>query len=111
HAMFGQRGSIKKWLQVETPGVREALTNPAMLSGAAGIMAQLAMQQSMAEITAYLEVIDKKLDDVLRAQTNQVLARLDGVDLAVREAMTVRASVGRVSEVTWSKVESSAQTI
>lgn len=109
YAMLGQRGSIKKWMQVETPGVK--VSNPAMLSGVAGVMAQMAMQQTMAEITDYLAVIDQKLDDVLRAQTNQVLARLDGVDLAVREAMSVRASVGRVSEVTWSKVQSSAQTI
>ena len=111
YAMLGQRGSIKNWLKVETPGVGSTLSNPAILSGAAGIMAQMAMQQSMAEITEYLAIIDQKLDNVLRAQTNQVLARLDGVDLAAREAMSVRASVGRVSEVTWSKVQSSAQTI
>jgi len=109
HAMLGQRGSIKKWLQIENPTA--LARNPAMLSGAAGIMAQMAMQQTMDEIIDYLASIDAKLDDVLRAQTNQVLARLDGVDLAVREAMSVRASVGRVSEVTWSKVQSSAQTI
>lgn len=111
HAMLGQRGSIKKWLQIETPGPGVDWTNPAMLASAAGIMAQLAMQQQMSEITDYLETIDQKLDQVLRAQTNQVLARLDGVHLAVREAMSVREAVGRVSEVTWSKVQSSAQTI
>jgi len=109
HAMLGQRGSIKKWLQIENPTA--LARNPAMLSGAAGVMAQMAMQQTMDEIIAYLASIDAKLDDVLRAQTNQVLARLDGVDLAVREAMSVRAAVGRVSEVTWSKVQNSAQTI
>lgn len=110
HAMVGPRGDIKQWIQiVKTPG--SMVTNPAMLAGAAGIMAQVAMQQQMDAITDYLETIDKKLDDVLRAQTNQVLARLDGVDLAVREAMSVRSAVGRVSEVTWSKVQSSAQTI
>jgi hypothetical protein len=87
------------------------VTNPAMLAGAAGIMAQIAMQQQMKAITDYLAVIDQKLDDVLRAQTNQVLARLDGVDLAVREAESVRDAVGRVSEVTWSKVQNSAQMI
>ena len=91
-----------------TPG--SMVTNPAMLAGAAGIMAQIAMQQTMAEITD-LATIDDKLDHVLRAQTNQVLARLDGVDLAVREAVSVREAVGRVSEVTWSKVQNSAQTI
>ncbi len=110
HAMLGQRGSIKSWLQIDTGSVA-ALNNPAMLAGAAGIMAQMAMQQQMAEIVDYLALIDQKVDSVLRAQTNQALARLDGVDLAVREAMSVRDAVGRVSEVTWSKVQNSAQTI
>ena len=87
------------------------LTNPAVLAGAAGIMAQIAMQQTMDEITDYLATIDEKLDDVLRAQTNQVLARMDGVDLAIKEAMSVRDTVGRVSEVTWSKVQNSSATI
>jgi hypothetical protein len=110
HAMFGQRGSIKKWLQIDTT-VPAKLASPAMLAGVAGIMAQFAMQQQMDEIKDYLATIDQKLDAVLRAQTNQVLARLDGVDLAVREAVSVREAVGRVSEVTWSKVQNSAQTI
>jgi len=110
YAMAGPRGDIKQWLQiVNSP--RSMVTNPAVLAGAAGIMAQFAMQQQMNEITAYLATIDQKLDAVLRSQTNQVLARLDGVALAVREAMSVRDAVGRVSEVTWSKVQNSAQTI
>jgi len=110
HAMVGEPGKIKNWVQVvRTPG--SMVTNPAMLAGAAGIMAQLAMQQQMDAIMDYLAVIDEKLDSVLRAQTNQVLARLDGVELAVREAMSIREAVGRVSEVTGSKVQSSAQAI
>ena len=110
HAMVGKPGEVKRWLQfVKTP--RSIATNPAMLAGAAGIMAQMAMQQQMDEITDYLATIDEKLDDVLRAQTNQVLARMDGIDLAIREAMSVRATVGRVSEVTWSKVQNSSATI
>lgn len=110
HAMVGKPGDIKNWIQiVNSPG--SMLTNPAVLAGAAGLMTQFAMQQQMDEITDYLITIDQKLDAVLRSQTNQVLARLDGVDLAIREAMTVRDAVGRVSEVTWSKVQSSAQAI
>ena len=110
HAMVGQRGDIKQWIQiVKSPG--SMVSNPAVLAGAAGIMAQFAMQQQMNEITDYLATIDQKLDAVLRSQTNQVLARLDGVALAAREAMNVRDAVGRVSEVTWSKVQNSAQTI
>lgn len=44
------------------------MTNPALLAGAAGIMAQVAMQQTMNEITDYLATIDEKVDDVLRAR-------------------------------------------
>jgi len=110
HAMVGQPGDINQWIQiVKSPG--SMVTNPAMLAGAAGVMAQIAMQQQMDAIMDYLARIDEKLDSVLRAQTNQVLARMDGVALAVQEATSVRDSVGRVSEVTWSKVQSSAQTI
>ena len=110
YAMVGQPGYIKQWIRiVKTPG--SMVTNPAILAGAAGVMAQIAMQQQMDAIMDYLATIDQKLDDVLRAQTNQVLARLDGVDLAIREAMSVREAVGRVSEVTWSKVQNSAQAI
>lgn len=109
-AVLTEGGKSKGFLQlVRTPG--SALTNPALLSGVGGMMAQLAMQQAMEEITDYLAKIDEKLDDVLRAQTNQVLARMDGVDLAIREAMKVRETVGRVSEVTWSKVQATSTTI
>ena len=110
HAMVGHPGNIQQWIQIAKSPASMA-TNPALLSGAAGVMAQMAMQQQMDAIMDYLAIIDEKLDDVLRAQTNQVLARLDGVDLAVREAMSVREAVGRVSEVTWSKVQTSAQAI
>lgn len=106
HAMIGKPGEVQQWVQVvKAPG--SMLVNPAMLAGAAGIMSQLAMQQQMSEITAYLQRIDEKLDAVVRMQTNQVLARIDGVELVVREAMHVRKAVGRVSEVTWSKAQAS----
>jgi len=110
HAMVGKRGHIQQWIQI-SKGPGSMVTNPALLAGAAGIMAQISMQQSMAEITDYLKTIDAKLDDVLRAQTNQVLARMDGVDLAIKEATKVLETVGRVSEVTWSKVQHSSSTI
>lgn len=95
HAMAGKPGDIKQWIQVvKGPGSIGA--NPAVLSGAAGIMAQLAMQQAMAEITDYLVTIDQKLDDVLRAQKDAVLADVIGVDLVIEEAMTVREHAGPV---------------
>jgi hypothetical protein len=92
-------------------GPGSMLSNPAILAGAAGIMAQIAMEQAMDEITDYLAAIDEKVDDILRAQKDAVLADMIGVAFAIEEAMTVRQQVGRVSEVTWSKVQATPQTI
>jgi hypothetical protein len=97
-------------LQIVTkPGT--ALTNPALLSGAGGLMSQMAMQQAMEEITDYLVAIDAKVDDILRAQKDAVLSRMVGVGFELDEAMTLREARGRVDEVTWSKVQSSASTL
>lgn len=103
-AVLTDHGKITGLLEiVKTPGAM--LTNPAMLSGAAGLMAQLAMKQTMEEITEYLAVIDAKVDAVLRAQTDAVVADMIGVELVVDEALTIRDRVDRVSEITWSKVQ------
>ncbi|MDZ5661398.1 hypothetical protein SFC79_06430 [Nocardioides sp. S-58] len=106
----GDKGQIKGFVEfVRGPGA--GLTNPAMLAGAAGIMAQLAMQQTMDEITDYLARIDAKLDDVLRAQKDSVVSRLTGAGMAIDEAMTVSRARGKVDEVTWSKVQNLSTTI
>jgi hypothetical protein len=110
HAMIGKPGNIQNWLQI-AKGPGAMLASPAVLAGAAGIMAQLAMQQAMAEITDYLAVIDKKVDDVLRAQKDAALADMIGVDLVIDEALVVREHVGGVSAVTWSKVQVTSLTI
>lgn len=103
-------GQFAKNLQfVAKPGAM--LTNPAILAGVGGIMAQYAMQQAMEEITEYLAKIDAKIDDILRAQKDAVFADMIGVELMIDESMVVRDQVGRVSEVTWSKVQGSAATI
>ncbi|WP_341392907.1 hypothetical protein [Arthrobacter sp. G119Y2] len=106
----GQGGGIKAIVQFSS-GNASKLANPALLAGAAGIMAQAAMQQSMDEITDYLAAIDEKVDDILRAQKDAVLADMLGVDFVIEEALTVRAEVGRVSDVTWSKVQATSGTI
>ena len=111
-AVMMDKGKAKHILEfAKTPGAKSLLTNPAILAGAAGLMAQMAMQQSMDEITDYLATIDKKVDDVLRAQTDAVVADMIAVELVVDEAMTIRERVGRVSEITWSKVQSTSMTV
>ncbi|MFC9594763.1 hypothetical protein ACFTUC_33870 [Streptomyces sp. NPDC056944] len=106
----GRKGQIKGFVEfVKAP--RSLLTNPAMLAGAAGIMAQLAMQQAMDEITDYLAAIDEKVDDVRRAQKDAVVARMIGVGFVVEEAMIIRERRGRVDQVTWSKVQNAPTTL
>jgi hypothetical protein len=106
----GQKGGIKSIVQfVRGPGSK--LANPAVLAGVGGLMAQMAMQQAMNEITEYLAVIDAKVDDILRAQKGAVLADMIGAGMALDEAMTLRAQVGRVSEVTWSKVQTTSMIV
>lgn len=109
-AIVTKNGKTKHILEfVRTPG--SMLTNPAMLAGAAGIMAQLAMQQTMDEIIDYLAKIDAKVDDVLRAQKDAALADMIGVEFVIDEAMTIREEVGFVSETTWSKVQATTATV
>ncbi|MGJ9424182.1 hypothetical protein [Aeromicrobium sp. CF3.5] len=74
-------------------------------------MAQAALQQSMDEITDYLALIDQKVDDVLRAQKDAVIADMIGVDLVLEEAMALREHSGRVNEVTWSKAQATSATV
>jgi hypothetical protein len=81
------------------------LANPAVLAGIGGLMTQLAMQKAIDDIQDYLVIIDKKIDDVLRAQKDAALADMIGVGLMIDEAMIIRAEVGKVSDVTWSKVQ------
>jgi len=103
-----EKGKIKEVLELAP---RSFMTDPALLAGAAGIMAQLAIQQTINELTDYLAAIDEKVDDILRAQKGSVVADMIGVDLVVEEAMTIREQVGWVSEVTWSKVQATSATI
>lgn len=106
------KGKITKILEFTKPGsIGSMLTNPAVLAGAAGVMAQYAMQQTMEEITDYLKVIDEKVDDVLRAQKDAALAEIIGVGMVMDDAMLKREHVGRVSEVTWSSLHGAAQVI
>ena len=104
HAMVGKPGSIKSWLQIEQ-GPGSLLTNPAMLSGAAGIMAQVAMQQTMAEITDYLSRIDEKVDEVLGKVDGTVLKDMIGARLQIRRARTMQEQEGRVTDDAWGEVQ------
>jgi hypothetical protein len=106
----GDSGQIRGFVEfVKGPGPLRA--NPAVLANVAAVMAQLAMQQAMDEISDYLATIEEKVDDVLRAQEDAELAKMVGGEFMIEEAMTIREQVGRVSEITWSKVQNTSETI
>jgi hypothetical protein len=105
--MVGAPGRVKNWLQTEQ-GVGSLLTNPATLSGVAGLMAQVAGQQTMAEITNYLDRIDAKVDDVLGKVDDTVLKGMRGARLQIRRAQTMRDQEGRVTSDSWSEVQNAS---
>jgi hypothetical protein len=110
HAMIGEPGDVKQWLQIaHAPSV--LLSGPFALTALSTMMQQRAMQHQMDEIVEYLQEISEKVDDILRGQKDAVLADMLGVDLIIEEAFTVRDQVGRVSEITWSKVQACGMTI
>ncbi|WP_228507613.1 hypothetical protein [Herbiconiux sp. VKM Ac-1786] len=110
HAMIGDAGDIKQWLQIaQAPTL--LLSGPFALTALSTMMQQRAMQEQMDEIVEYLQEINEKVDDILRGQRDAVLADMIGVDLIIEEALTVRDQVGRVSEITWSKVQASGMTL
>lgn len=110
HAMIGNSGDIKQWLQI-AQAPTALLSGPVAFAAIATMMQQYAMQQQMDEIVDYLQEINGKVDDILRGQKDAVVADMIGVDLIIEEALHVRDEVGRVSEVTWSKVQATATTI
>jgi hypothetical protein len=65
----------------------------------------------MDELTDYLAAIDEKVEDVLRAQKDAVLSRMIGLGLVIEETLTIREHGGRVSDITWSKVQGRRRTI
>ena len=107
HLMVGVPGKVKNWLQTEQ-GVGSLLTNPAALSGVAGLMAQVAGQQTMAEITNYLDRIDAKVDDVLGKVDDTVLKDMRGARFQIRRAQTMRDQEGRVTSDSWSEVQNAS---
>ena len=109
HAMIGEPGSISKWIQVED-GPASLLMNPAVLSGVAGIMAQIARQQEVRALKEFLVSIDGKLDDLRRGQRDGILAKMDRAVSVIGEAMIIRERGGD-RETAWRKVENEVGTI
>lgn len=97
-------GQITKHLTFE----KAALVTPAGSAVAASMVTQAAIEAALEDITEYLEVIDAKLDRLLKQRRVEVLGQLGGVTLAIDEANAIHAETGTVSAVTWSKVQANS---
>lgn len=84
---------------------QEVKFSPVMASNAAGIAAQAAIEAAIAEIKEYLEVIDEKLDDLLRERKINALAQLGGIQYTIEEADELYRRSSSISATTWSKVD------
>ncbi|MFI1831126.1 hypothetical protein ACH41E_32500 [Streptomyces sp. NPDC020412] len=104
----GDRGQIKSFVEF-AKGAGPFRGTPAVLANVAAMMAQLAMQQAMDEITDYLATIDEKVDDVRRAQEDDALSKMIGAEIVIDEVTIIRDEVGRVSDITWSKVQATSE--
>lgn len=87
HAMLGEPGKKSmKWLQVQD-APSDLVTNPAILSGLGGVMAQFAERSEGQDLKELLARIDEKLDDVLRAQRDSVLAKIQSAESQLSSSM------------------------
>lgn len=103
YAMAGTRGSIKEWLRIDTTAGAKA-ANPAVLSGLAGALSQAARQQEAAQLRELVEILDQKLDQVLRGQRDEILGDLAGIEREIRAALRTTEIEGEIDPLTWSKL-------
>ncbi|WP_289020115.1 hypothetical protein [uncultured Ornithinimicrobium sp.] len=98
------KGQITKHLKFDNLSKGGALT-PAAPAVFGAMATQYAIEAALDDITAYLEEIDRKIDQLLKQRKTETLGQIGGVSLAIDEAVSIYASTGTVSSTTWSKVQ------
>ena len=106
----GDKGRITRHVRFENLTKVGALT-PAAPAVLGAMATQYAMESALDEITAYLEAIDAKLDQLLKQRKTETLGQIGGVTLAIEEAAAIYEATGSVSSVTWSKVQAPSLTL
>lgn len=101
YAVAGARGHIKEWIRVDTT-TRASFSNPGLISGAAGLLAQAARRQEAEQLRDLLESLGKKIDEVLRGQKDEIIGDLDGIERQIRVTQQRLNTEGDVDALTWS---------
>lgn len=110
YAMAGRPGDIKQWLKVSTSAGAK-LTNPGLLSGVAGGLAQAASQAEAEQLRELLVSLDTKIDKVLRGQRDAVIGPLNGVERHLRSAQTFLQVQDGIDAQEWDKIAGAPQRI
>ena len=106
HAMLGKSGSIKSWLQVEASPF-SIITNPAALSGVAGLLAQEALLSEIRRIANFLEQLDFKIDAIREDLRTKTIAKLMRVSNAIEDAQVKMShNGGELNSTAWSVIQS-----
>lgn len=81
-----------------------AVAGPQASVAIALILAQVAIQEAVAQIINYLTGMGEKIEKVLKDQQDQAVANIFKIRQAVTEVSMIRDETGTINEVAWSKV-------
>ncbi|AOZ73262.1 hypothetical protein BK816_08170 [Boudabousia tangfeifanii] len=91
--------------------LKRGVASPSLLTGVGGVMAQIAREQAIKEISDYLKQMDSKLEDLLQDQKDQAVSNLLGVAQTIKETEAIAFQTGQLSETTWSKLSQAPQNL
>lgn len=80
------------------------VSGPHTFIAAGAVLAQVAAEQQMKEISKHLESIEDKLDYVLNDLKGSLFAEFEGATASIDKAMALREETGRANEVAWAQV-------
>jgi hypothetical protein len=99
----GPKGRINQHAKFVMPG--GGTPNPLMMSNAATLAMSMAIQVAIEDLRKYLETMDVKLDKLLQNDRAEAMGEIRGITRIMSEAFDMYQETGRVSSVSWDKVQ------
>lgn len=111
YVMFGEPGKVSSWVKADV-GPGTLLTNPAVVSGVAGLMAQQALQSQLQQFHERFDSVENKLDVMIQGRKTDQLAQLAAMVEVVQDAkIKSEANSGLVNQTLWSTIDSERKAI
>lgn len=98
----GNAGSIVKHLKFENTAL---LATPAAPLAVAAILEESAAQAQMDQVLDYLEEVSENVQKLIQQRKTEVSGDINGFADAIEEAFILLQKTGKVSAVSWSKVD------